>query len=603
MAITIENDNGYSNENLYISNDYNNGEIDYTLDNEGTATSPIVIGDLQSNGTKQVIVTGYNKIHIFNQDGSVHTPFPSLTLQGYIKSPSLADIDFDNNIDLIFVYFETDIATNNAVQELCAYDNSGNLLSDFPITVREFDISQYDVLGYWCFLPTNDDVDMDGDIEIAVTGWRYFLSNPYYKGMIAVFDLSTNYNFEKVEFSDVLKNNWNNGVYCNYIKNTLSGYNIFYDNIRLTDDVLVQAGDVIKFVSESKITSSDYELEVQGEAILYKDCYFTSRAGEAWEGLKIDNEGFDMSIDDVLFKNCYLSGKSKSLTVNNSSFSNSGIKYQKGDLVIENSLFDNSTIAAKMGNSKSSIVEIKSGTIIKNFEGETAVYIEGYANYDIDDCTVEFNNRDGISIFNSGNSRGTKNIRNNIIIHNGYSNNGAGIKLYHSYANLSGDQLIESNYYGVLSLDNSNLSKRGNSEANYTYETQLIRDNNKHQIYATQNSFPFHIKWNCIIDEDNIAPLVYYSSTVPEELDVSDNYWGDNFNPEQDLYPWEDYIYEPIWQLNEGGEAGEAEAMYNSAQDKIASEDNAGAKADFQQIVIQYPIPNMPRHQCVKCFQ
>ncbi len=491
---------------------------------------------------------------------------------------------------MTFIQLEVDQPSLQAWQKLYAYDNSGNLLPNFPVTVKEFDISQNNVLSYRYFTPTIDDIDNDGDIEIAVTGFRLFGSSSFDNGMLAVFDLNSNYDFEKVEYSDLLKNNWNNGIYCNYIENDLTGYNIFYDNIRLTNDALVQNGDAIKFVSESKITANGHKLEVQGEVFIYNDCYFTSLGNETWEGLQINNVAFDMSINDVIFNNCNLSGESKSLTVQNSQFNNSAIKYSKGDLFIENSLFDNSPISAKKGGSKSSIVEINSESIIKNYTGKVAVYIEGYANFDIDDCSIESNNKDGISIFNSGGSWGTKNVRNNTIINNGYNNYGAGIKLYNSYANLSGDQLIEGNCYGILSLDNSNLSIRGNSAANYTYETQLIRDNKKHQIYATQNSFPYYIKWNGIIDEDNSAPLVYYSTINIEELDVSDNYWGNNFDPVNDLFPYSSYNYLPIWELNDDSGAAEgAEATYNSAQEKITQEDYTGAKTDFQQIINDYP--------------
>jgi hypothetical protein len=588
--ITIENDDGYTSDNIYFAAGNNDGEIEYT-ETDGTASSPIAIGDLQSNGHKQVIVAGMNKIHIFNHDGSEYEPLPTLIFDAEtVFSPSLADVNSDESIDLIFVYYESDLVTNTAWQKLTAFDNSGNLLDDFPITIREFDISQYFTLVFRDFIPTIDDIDFDGDLEIAISGFRYFMSNPDFMGMLGVYDLNSVYDFEKVEFSDILKNNWNNGLYCNYIENNLSGYNIFYDNVRLTNDVLVQPSEAIKFVAETRITANNLELEVQGEAFVYEDCYFTSLVGESWEGLKIDNEAFDMNINDVLFRNCFLSGISKSLTVRNSYFNTSAIKYSKGDLNVGNSLFDNSAISAKFGSSKSSIVEINEGTVIKNFEGESALYIEGYANYDIDDCTVESNNTDGISIFNSGYARGVKNIRNNTIINNGYNNNGAGLKLYNSYANISGDQLIESNYYGILSLDYSNVSIRGNSEANYTYETQLIRDNNKHQIYATQNSFPFYIKWNGIIDEDNTTALVYYSSSIEEVLDVSYNYWGLNFDPESDLYPFSFYTYLPIWELNSGsGGADGDETLYNSAQDKIVQEDFTGAVSDFQQLIIDYP--------------
>ncbi|MBW6537869.1 MAG: T9SS type A sorting domain-containing protein, partial [Mariniphaga sp.] len=275
----------------------------------------------------------------------------------------------------------------------------------------------------------------------------------------------------------------------------------------------------------------------------------------------------------------------------NSTFRNSGLKYRKGDLIVQNSNFDNSKIAATYGASKSSYVEIKFGCTVQNCEQEPAIYIDSYYNYTIDDCSISGNDGDGIGIFNSGGSTSTKRISNNIITNNGWGNLGSGIVVYRSYVQIAGAQLIEGNKYGISCFNNSNILIRGNSSANYTYETQIIRDNNKYQVYATQNSFPYYIQWNAIIDEDNQYPLVYYAIPpgFPEELDVRNNYWGNNFVPSLDLYPFNNYIYLPVWDLNSGSVGDDAEAKYNSAQAKIVQEDYTGAKVDFQQIINDYP--------------
>jgi len=335
-------------------------------------------------------------------------------------------------------------------------------------------------------------------------------------------------------------------------------------------------------------------------------------AGTEWSGIKLNNlsnnyaiynssfencqlsgKSKELTIYNSSFENCQLSGESKKLTISNSTFNNSGLKYRKGDLVVQNSYFDNSKIEATNGNSKSSYVEIKSECTVQNCEQESAIYIDGYYNYTIDDCTISGNDGDGIRIFNSGGSISRNRISNNIITNNGWGNLGSGIEIYRSYVHIYGAQLIEGNKYGISCLNNSNISIRGNSSANYVYETQIIRDNNKYQVYATQNSFPYDIKWNAIIDEDNQYPLVYYAihpdPGFPEELDVRNNYWGNNFVPSVDLYPYTNYIYLPIWELNSYSDDDDAESKYNSAQAKIAQEDYTGAKADFQQIINDYP--------------
>ncbi len=319
-------------------------------------------------------------------------------------------------------------------------------------------------------------------------------------------------------------------------------------------------------------------------------CTFKSQPGTEWGGLVLTNSSNTYSFNGLNFENCMLTGESKKLTVNSCSFNNSGIKYHKGDLVVQNSTFDNSGIEATKGASKSSYVEIKSGCTIHNCEHESAIYIDGYYNYTIEDCNISGNNGDGIGIYNSGGTIGTNIISNNIIMDNGCENPGSGIEIYHSYAKIFNNILIEGNKYGIVCYNNSNVSIRGNSNANFDYETQIIRDNLKYQIYASQNSFPYEVSWNAIVDEDNIHPLVYYGSPIIyEELDVRNNYWGNSFEPEIDLYPYEYYLYEPQWYLNGGGGSDDAEGKYNDAQDKIAAEDYTGAKADLQEIVTDYP--------------
>ena len=84
--------------------------------------------------------------------------------------------------------------------------------------------------------------------------------------------------------------------------------------------------------------------------------------------------------------------------------------------------------------------------------------------------------------------------------------------------------------------------------------------------------------------------MVLYSSPSFELLDVKENYWGLNFNPNDDLHPYPYYLYEPVWLLNGGsGMADGAEAKYNDAQAKIENDDVVGAESDLQQIVLDYP--------------
>jgi hypothetical protein len=366
---------------------------------------------------------------------------------------------------------------------------------------------------------------------------------------------------------------------------------LYFEN---AGSLIIEDGASLYLMPYATITgnSSDQIIIVEGGLTVCSYATFNSLAGTEWSGIKLNNLSNNYTFNNSSFENCQLSGESKKLTVNISSFTNSGIKYRKGDLIVQNSNFDNSRIEAINGGSKSSFVEIKLGCTVQNCEQESAIYIDGYYNYTIDDCTISGNDGDGIGIFNSGGTIGTKRISNNSITNNGWGNLGSGIKIYRSYVQIYGDQLIEGNKYGITCLNNSNVSIRGNSLANGVDETQIIRDNNKYQVYATQNSFPYDFHWNAIIDEDNQYPLVYYS--IPneyqfEELDVSNNYWGTNFTPSEDLYPLSYFVYMPIWDFNIGDDNNAAKILYLAAQDKIEQEDYSGAKSAFQQIITDYP--------------
>jgi hypothetical protein len=368
-----------------------------------------------------------------------------------------------------------------------------------------------------------------------------------------------------------------------------SGIIYFENNGKLTIDegATIVIGNNAEFIgnnlSQLLVIEGNFLPQLQGEF------YFHSQEGTMWGGLTFTNSGKSYGLTNFNFENCYLSGVCKQLSLSNCTFNNSRIKYQKGDLIISNSNFDNSKIEVKFGSSKSSFVEIKSGCTIQNCESEPAIFIDSYYKYTIDDCIVSGNYGDAIGIYNSGSFRGVNDIKNNSIINNGWLLGGSGIELYRSYANINGDQLIEGNTYGISCFDKSNVTIIGNSSAHYVYETQIIRNNDKHQLFATQNSFPFDFKWNAIYDEDNIYPLVYYSSIIPQQLKVSNNYWGINFIPQSDLYPWQYYTYLPIWPLGGGGSGSGAEALYLSAQENIEDGEYAAAKADYEQIVSDYP--------------
>jgi len=209
---------------------------------------------------------------------------------------------------------------------------------------------------------------------------------------------------------------------------------------------------------------------------------------------------------------------------------------------------------------------------------------------------IQYSASDGISIFTSGSGLPHK-IQDNKIHFNGNINEqNYGIKVYRSLVEMQNNYIYGSRY-GLACLDYSEESLIGNSNANNPSETQRIINNTQNQVYSFPNSFPFRFKWNAIYNDFGNDPLVYfdcpYIPSIPF-LDVSNNYWGNNFIPENDLYPYLAYIYLPLWDLGEGGlkSIQDDESLFYQAQQDLADSNYASAKGKFKQIITEYPESN-----------
>lgn len=275
----------------------------------------------------------------------------------------------------------------------------------------------------------------------------------------------------------------------------------FKDNgsLIIKDGAVLHTYPNVQFIGNNQQQS----LTIEGAITLNANCSFLAPDGFEWKGVVLNNDYKSYSFYATpSFTNCYLSGTCETLNIYNANFTNSGVKLSNANLNVQNSTFTNSAIQAVDGTTETNFVNITT-TTVSEFNGESAILIDGYNDFSIDGCTIQSNYEDGIGIYNSGGIRGDHHIMNNIIMNNGLETSGAGVFIYNSYADLSGDQLIEGNYYGLVSFDNSNVMIRGYSGAEYTYETQQIKDNQRNQVFASQNSFPYELKWNAFIDEDN----------------------------------------------------------------------------------------------------
>ncbi len=154
-----------------------------------TILSKPSLADLDGDGYLEIVFAGDNKIYAYNHNGTLVTNFP-ITIDpvrpvGEILSSVLvADIDSDNHMDIIAG------APNGSIY---AYGTDGRLLQGFPLSAGKAILST----------PMVVDLDNDGDIEIAVAGSD---------GFVYVWDLPSAYDPTKIKWGQYAHDGQNSSL-------------------------------------------------------------------------------------------------------------------------------------------------------------------------------------------------------------------------------------------------------------------------------------------------------------------------------------------------------------------------------------------------------
>jgi tetratricopeptide (TPR) repeat protein len=338
-------------------------------------------------------------------------------------------------------------------------------------------------------------------------------------------------------------------------------------------------------------TMVDNKIEISGtlqESSSEDNISFLGLDNAQWGGIQI-REGGILSLEGTnnVIQNCIIDGEPSGLTIANSEITNCEINGSTGDINISNCYLINSFINAINPDSPDRFVEI-TGNLMNGQEiSNPGISISGYKNFDIVDNVIQ-NYSQGISLNYCGSASGTNSITQTDV----ESNNGTGIRIYNSFANILGRNSSINNVYGLQILNNSSVSIIGNDKAIHLDETNFIRDCEDVELFCSYSSFPYPFTWNAIMDEDNGKdPLVFVGDYygIPS-FNVQRNYWGINFNPEDDLYPFDHFIYLPVWELEWNDIQFDAgEILFNEAEQAIAESNYFVAENKYKEIISEYP--------------
>jgi tetratricopeptide (TPR) repeat protein len=323
------------------------------------------------------------------------------------------------------------------------------------------------------------------------------------------------------------------------------------------------------------------KIEVYGN-LNVNNASFTSINDNYWEGVFLHDCG-TVTMQNPTFVNCVLKSEDTEVTINDGIFTNSWLAHYRKDLELYNVDFNDSFIyanAVQYPFQQTANVTIDNCSINNTLSG-TAIYISTYSDFEITNNSSINCNGIGINIHESGSGR-THLISNNHI----YGNPGCGIILYHTYADITGYNNIHDKSVGIVGIHNCEITLMGNDYAPF----QIIRNNNLDEVSFIHDSFPVTFHYNKIYDDNHNNYLVRCNGHEGVRLhNITYNYWGEDFQPEEDFYPSDAFIYEPQW--NPGGiiPLGDAGELFAQAKQYEVEENYDLAKQSYQSVISNYP--------------
>lgn len=399
---------------------------------------------------------------------------------------------------------------------------------------------------------------------------------------------------------------------------TVTGNYIIGDDLTLNDSIELTIEEGSKFF----IVNGDLEFESESELILEDSLLFKNfqaqcsmnvygdfSAGKviSFESndsttltLRFENEDLEPDFSDCDFTNVSLYTYTDTATIDSGSvFTNSRIRGAE-HMKIDSVTFDESSIIlVAPGLSVSSAMVSNCDFSLAHPDENSLLSLYRFARYDISDNSFENyeesygEGKHSVAIENSGTtgSSALHVIDGNTFTSDvsGYSNTN-GIMIYSSYADIN-DNDIQDQRVGVMLTGTSQTELVGTS--NFCNEnTQVIKNNNQYQVYASENSFPTDFTWNVIYHDTLTKYFVLHDlvSQNYDSVDVSYNYWSYKHDPEDNLLPERHYNYEPIYEPCSKSVmvTGPAD-LYSTGVNYVDNGNYNSAKTTFKTIVEDYP--------------
>lgn len=375
-------------------------------------------------------------------------------------------------------------------------------------------------------------------------------------------------------------------------------------------NIVVQEGSVLYIKDNAQITSKRGVCKIiinGGQLILGKNVKFNSEEGSKL--YVITNTNHFIVSNNTNYSRTGFIGIKGDLTFNNSIFNDcDSLVLAKGNISIDSCTFNSTEVY--IGHRPSGITNSISITnsIINNPDNNNGIEINHYPNYFINNNIIK-SQEIGLQLSNCGYGISG----NQVINKNDISNcNNAGLILYSSMGEITNNHIINNNI-GIKLLNRSNFAIYGYQNASSLYETNVISNNAKNELYISQYSYPNYLRYNTIMDNINSGQpyyqLLYYNadtSIYSPNRDIRFNYWGPNFNASQDLYPSQIFNYYPTWIPTRGSFATNfdiVEQIYINGIQNFKSELFDEANTCFRSIIEEYPTTELASNSMKEIFK